>query len=111
AERGPARADPRPGAPRRPRAVRPPGPAARGPAGRRRPGGSAAPVGPQPAEAAPRALLPALEHHLVDREVVARPGPEHDAGHEEGVCLQVEGADDVDEALAGEVGASPTDRL
>ena len=27
--------------------------------------------------------------------MVVRPGPEHDSGHEEGVCLQVEGADDV----------------
>ncbi len=52
-----------------------------------------------------------MEEHLVDREVVVRPGPERDAGQQEGVPLEVEGADDVDQALAREVGARPADRL
>ena len=40
---------------------------------------SGAPVAPQTSEALPGALLPALQQHLLDREVVGRPGLEADA--------------------------------
>src|SRR5699024_1104081 len=103
AERGAARADPGAGQAGGARPVRPPGPAE-----------SAAAVGPEAAEAPPRVLLPALEHHLVDREAVTRPGLQGDPRQKERIALialEVERRDGLDEPLASRLAARPAERL
>ncbi len=55
--------------------------------------------------------MPALEHHLLDREVVTTPRLERDPGQQERVPREVHAVRDLHERLAGEVLAGLAERL